>query len=128
MEALRIQDKLGKQNFDEDMKKVFEPITGTAKQTAPETTGAVNDTTRAIEIKTKETTKAINQKEDLIKYAINFDLRSLEPKSEVVISQNTSHFQLRVNPFSEKLFLKKLYSFCFMESHWFLLIVVKKLI
>ena len=29
--ALRLQDKLGKQNFPEDMKKVFEPNTDTVK-------------------------------------------------------------------------------------------------
>ena len=27
VKAVRLQDKLGKQNFHEDMKKVFEPVT-----------------------------------------------------------------------------------------------------
>ena len=27
VEAVRLQDKLGKQNFHEDLKKVFEPVT-----------------------------------------------------------------------------------------------------
>ena len=43
-----MQDKLGKQNFHEDMKKVIEPSTDTLKQTAQETIGAVNDTTRRL--------------------------------------------------------------------------------
>ena len=31
VKAVRLQDKLGKQNFHEDMKKVFEPMTDAIK-------------------------------------------------------------------------------------------------
>ena len=31
VKALRLQDKLGKQNFHEDMKKVFEPVNDIVK-------------------------------------------------------------------------------------------------
>ena len=34
VKAVRLQDKLGKQNFHEDMKKVFEPVTNTMKNTS----------------------------------------------------------------------------------------------
>ena len=32
--AVKLQDKLGKQNFHEDMKKVFEPITKSLENTS----------------------------------------------------------------------------------------------
>ena len=54
MKALRYEDTLGKQNFHEDMKKDFETVTDTVKQTAPENTGAVKDTTKAIELQGEE--------------------------------------------------------------------------
>ena len=47
VKALGSQDKLWKQNFLEYMKKVFEPITDTVKQTAQETIGVVEDPTRS---------------------------------------------------------------------------------
>ena len=31
VKAVRLQDKLGKQHFHEDMKKVYEPLTDTVK-------------------------------------------------------------------------------------------------
>ena len=32
--AVRLQDKLGKQNFHEDVKKLYEPLTDTIKDTS----------------------------------------------------------------------------------------------
>ena len=34
VKVVRLQDKLGKQNFHKDMKKVFEPMTDTIKNTS----------------------------------------------------------------------------------------------
>ena len=34
VKAVRLQDKLGKQNFHEDMKKVFEPVTKSLENTS----------------------------------------------------------------------------------------------
>ena len=42
-------------------------------------------TTRAIELKEEKTNEAINEIEDLRKYAINFDLRLLEPLGKTAI-------------------------------------------
>ena len=50
-----ITRKLVKQNFHEVMKKVFEPVTDTVKQTAQRTIGAVKYTTKSIELKREET-------------------------------------------------------------------------
>ena len=43
------------------MKKVFEPITDTVKQTQ-ETTGAVKDTTKTIELREEERKKQLTKK------------------------------------------------------------------
>ena len=83
VKALRLQDKLGKRNFEEDMKKIFEPITDTVKLTAEETIGAVKGTTKATELREEETNKAINEIKNLIKFTADFELRLLEPLSEV---------------------------------------------
>ena len=66
--------------------------------------GAVKDTTKAIELKTQKTNKAINELEDLMKYATNFDFQFLEPISDVPNSKKTSHFRLRVNVIRKSLF------------------------
>ena len=61
-------------------------------------------TTRAIELKEEEINEAINEIEDLMKYAINFDLRLLEPLSKTAIfERKTSQFRLRVNLISKSL-------------------------
>ena len=38
VKALRVQDKLGKQNFHEDTKKVFEPVTKSIEDTSQDVT------------------------------------------------------------------------------------------
>ena len=89
------------------MKKVLEPLTSTVKQTAEETSGDFQDTTKAIELKgEKENIANDNEMEDLKKYGTNFDSRLLEPSREVANSKNTSHFRLQVDPISKWLHLK----------------------
>ena len=89
------------------MKKVFEPVPDTVRQTAQETIGAVKDTIKGIEMKGEETDKAINEIEDLIKSAIKFDLRLVETLSEVATPEKTSQYRLQVNPPSKRFYTKK---------------------
>ena len=53
LKVVRLQDKLGKQNFHEDMKKVFEPVTNTLENTSQDITKTLpensNDNNKAIE-------------------------------------------------------------------------------
>ena len=42
--TVRLQDKLGKQNFHEDMKKVFEPVTKSLENTSENLTKAITET------------------------------------------------------------------------------------
>ena len=44
VKAVRLQDKLGKQNFNEDMKKVFEPVTKSLESTSPDITKTITET------------------------------------------------------------------------------------
>ena len=46
VKAVRLQDKLGKQNFHEDMKKVFEPVTDTIKKTSENSTKTLTETSK----------------------------------------------------------------------------------
>ena len=44
LKVVRLQDKLAKQNFHEDMKKVFEPVTRSLENTYQDITKAVTET------------------------------------------------------------------------------------
>ena len=44
VKVVRLQDKLGKQNFHEDMKKVFEPVTKSFKDLSEEVAKAITET------------------------------------------------------------------------------------
>ena len=52
VKAVRLQDKLGKQYFHEDMKKVFEPVTKTIKDVS-------EDVTKTMMITSKENNLAL---------------------------------------------------------------------
>ena len=44
VKIVRLQDKLGKQNFHEDMKKVFEPVTKSIENTSQNITKTIAET------------------------------------------------------------------------------------
>ena len=44
VKAVRLQDKFGKQNFHEDMKKVFEPVTKSLENTSQDVTKTITET------------------------------------------------------------------------------------
>ena len=44
VKVVRLQDKLGKQNFHEDMKEVFEPLTDKLKKTSENLTKTITET------------------------------------------------------------------------------------
>ena len=43
VKRVRLQEKLGKQNFHEDMKKVFEPVTNSLEQTSQDITKTITE-------------------------------------------------------------------------------------
>ena len=57
VQEVPLQDKLGKQNFQEDMKKVFEPVTDTMKKTS-------DNITKTMILTSKENKKALDNIND----------------------------------------------------------------
>ena len=86
-----MQDKLGKQNFHEEMKKVFEPVTKTFKDVS-------DDSKKAMMITSKEHNKALeilNNK--LLEYMNDrgiIDSYLLSPPSKITNPENTTQFKL----------------------------------
>ena len=54
VDELRLQDKMGKQNYNEDMKKLYEPLPDTIKDTSRDITKTMTETSiknnKALEI------------------------------------------------------------------------------
>ena len=97
--------------------KPFKPVNDTIKQVAPQTTGAVNDTTKATELRGKEKIKAVNKLENRSKYPINFDLRILGPLKEVANSKNQDTFDCEAILFQRNSISIKMYPLNLTENH-----------
>ena len=66
VKALKIQDKLGKQNFHEDMKKVFETTTKSVKHVSEEIANTITETSiennKALEISKNKLSEFLNDR------------------------------------------------------------------
>ena len=58
VKAVRLQDKQGKQNFHEDMRKVFEPVTKSIKDVSEEATKTMTENS----IKNNKALENLNEK------------------------------------------------------------------
>ena len=58
VKLVTLQDKLGKQNFHEDMKKVFEPVTKSLEESSQDITKTITETS----IKNNQTLEKLNNK------------------------------------------------------------------
>ena len=91
VKAVRLQDKLGKQNFHEDMKKVFEPVTKTIKDVSEDITKTMMKTSKennlALENLNNKLLEIMNDRGILASY-------SMSPLSKITNPENTSHFRL----------------------------------
>ena len=100
VKVVRLQDKLGKQNFHEDMTKVFEPLTDTLKKTSDNITKTItensNNNTKAIENLNEKILELMNDKGMIAPYLTT----SLV---EVFKKDNKSQFRLRKDPNSTKM-------------------------
>ena len=97
---VRLEDKLGKQNFHEDMTKVFEPLTDTLKKTSENITKTLTENS----INNNKAIKNLNEK---ILELMN-DKGMISPHLttslvEVFKKDNKSQFRLRKDPNSTKL-------------------------
>ena len=100
VKVVRLQNKLGEQNFHEDMTKVFEPLTDTLKQTSENITKTITENSiinnKAIENLNEKILELMNDKGLIAPYLTT----SLV---EVFKKDNKSQVRLRKDPNSTKM-------------------------
>ena len=88
--AVRLQDKLGKQNFHEDMKKVFEPVTKSLENTSQDIIKTITETSiknnQAIENLNIKLLEIMNDRGILASYLMT-------PLSKITNPENSSQFK-----------------------------------
>ena len=91
VKAVRLQDKLGKQNFHEDMKKVFEPVTKSLENTSQDITKTITENSmknnQAIENLNRKLLEIMNDRGILASYLMS-------PLSKITNPENASQFKL----------------------------------
>ena len=91
VKAVRLQDKLGKQNFHEDMKKVFEPVTKSLENTSQDITKTITETSiknnPAIENLNNKLLEIMNDRGILASYLMSL-------LSKITNPENFSQFKL----------------------------------
>ena len=91
VKVVKLQDKLGKQNFHEDMKKVFEPVTKSLENTSENLTKAITESSitnnKAIENINNNVLEIMNDRGILATYLIS-------PLSRITNPENTTQFKL----------------------------------
>ena len=91
VKVVRLQNKLGKQNFHEDMKKVFEPVTKSLENTSENLTKAITESSKennlALENLNNKLLEIMNDRGILATYLMS-------PLSKITNPENTSQFKL----------------------------------
>ena len=91
VKAVRLQDKLRKQNFHEDMKKIFEPVTKSLENTSENLTKAISESSKennlALENVNNKLLGIMNDRGILASYLMS-------PLSKITNPENTSQIQI----------------------------------
>ena len=91
VKVVRLQEKLGKQNFHEDMKKVFEPVTKSLENTSENLTKAITEFSKennlALENLNNKLPEIMNDRGILATYLMS-------PLSKITNPENTTQFKL----------------------------------
>ena len=99
VKVVKMQDKLGKQNFHEDMKKVFEPVTKSLENTSENLTKAITETSiknnLAIENINNNLLEIMNDRGILAIYLMS-------PLSRITNPENSTQFKLVKDPSSNR--------------------------
>ena len=99
VKVVKLQDKLGKQNFHEDMKKVFEPVTKSLENTSENLTKAITESStknnKAIENLNNKLLEIMNDRGILASYLMS-------PLSRITNPENASQFKLVKDPSSNR--------------------------
>ena len=97
--VVKLQDKLGEQNFHEDMKKVFEPVTKSLQNISENITNAVTDSSiknnQAIENVNNKLLETMNDRGILATYLMS-------PSSRITNPEKSSQFKLVKDPNSNR--------------------------
>ena len=91
VKAVRLQDKLGKQNFHEDMKKVFETVSKSLEKTSQDITTTITESSitnnKALEILNNKLLEIMNDRGILATYLMS-------PLSKITNPESTTQFKL----------------------------------
>ena len=91
VKVVRLQDKLGKQNFHENMKKLYEPLTDTIKNTSENITKTISESSKennlALENLNNKLLEIMNDRGILASYLMS-------PLSKITNPENTTQFKL----------------------------------
>ena len=91
VQAVRLQDKLGKQNFHEEMKKVYKPVTKSIKDISENVTKTMmiisKENNLAIEILNNKLLEIMNDRGIIASYWMS-------PLSKITNPENTTQFKL----------------------------------
>ena len=99
VKVVRFQDKLGKQNFYEDLKEVFEPVTKSLEKTSQNITKTITESSiknnKAIENLNEKVLELMNDRGMIAPYLASSLVNLFRP-------QNTSQFRFEKDPNSTK--------------------------
>ena len=99
VKVVKLQDKLGEQNFHEDMKKVFEPVTKSLENTSENLTKAITETS----IKNNQAIGNINN--NLLEIMNDIGILAtylMSPLSRITNPENACQFELVKDPSSNR--------------------------
>ena len=95
VKVIKLQDKLGKQNFHEDMKKVFEPVTKSLENTSENITKTLTENSinnnKAIENLNEKILELMNNNGLIAPYLASSLVNLFKP-------ENKSQFRLKKRP------------------------------
>ena len=99
VKTVRLQDKLGKESFHEDMKKVFEPVTKSLEKTSQDITKTITE----FAIKNNQEIENLNNKLlELMKDRGILASCLISPLSNITNPENTTQFKLIKNSNSSR--------------------------
>ena len=99
MKAIRLQDKLGKQNLHEDMKKVFEPVTKSPETTSQDITKTITESS----VKINQAIENLNIKLlEIMKDRGNLASYLMSALSKITNPEKASQFKLVKDPSSNR--------------------------
>ena len=101
VKVVRLQDKLGKQIFHEDMKKVFEPVTNSLESTSQVITKTITENTfennQALENLNNKLLEIMNDRGKLATYLMSLLSKITNPQNSSQFKLVTDHNSNRVN-------------------------------